>query len=151
LLQQFVADRLLELPPAPAVDPETIDRFLARVPHHKVAVLAFSTATKASIPLRHAAEQHKHNVVAGRVQWKAEVLSSCLLAVFKRAWQALAVLYRWRTVFWHICVMLMPNLLVINTNMPKNHVPCAQNSKGLTSRSDVNVLNGATAYDDTNK
>lgn len=75
LLQQFVADRLLELPPAPAVDPDTIDRFLARVPHHKVAVLAFSTATKASIPLRHAAEQHKDHVVAGRVQWKAEDLT----------------------------------------------------------------------------
>ncbi|DBA85275.1 TPA: DnaJ subfamily C member 16 [Trebouxia sp. C0005] len=74
LLQHFVADQLLELPAAPAVDPETIDRFLARVPHHKVAVLAFSTATKASIPLRHAAEQHKHHVVAGRVQWKAEDL-----------------------------------------------------------------------------
>ncbi|KAL0042325.1 hypothetical protein WJX77_009183 [Trebouxia sp. C0004] len=74
LLQQFVTDRLLELPPVPAVDPDTIDRFLARVPHHKVAVLAFSTTTKASIPLRHAAEEHKHNVVAGRVQWKAEDL-----------------------------------------------------------------------------
>ena len=94
LLQQFVADRLLELPPAPAVDPETIDRFLAHVPHHKVAVLAFSTATKASIPLRHAAEQHKHHVVAGRVQWTAEVLGSCLLGVFKRALQAPVVLYR---------------------------------------------------------
>ena len=85
LLQQFVADQLLELPPAPAVDPDTIDRFLARVPHHKVAVLAFSTATKASIPLRHAAEQHKDHVVAGRVQWKAEVLGSCLLWVLYRS------------------------------------------------------------------
>ncbi len=85
LLQQFVADRLLELPPAPVVDPETIDRFLARVPHHKVAVLAFSTATKASIPLRHAAEQHKHHVVAGRLQWKAEVRGSYLWGVFERA------------------------------------------------------------------
>ena len=56
------------------VDPHTLERFLARVAQHKVTVLAFSTSTKASIPLRHAAQQHQHYVVAGRVQWRHEVI-----------------------------------------------------------------------------
>ena len=77
LLEQFVADQLLQLPPVPAVAASTVNSFLRRVPPHKVTVLAFSTALpKASVPLRHAAVQHKLHVVAGRVQWKAEVSAS---------------------------------------------------------------------------
>ena len=73
LLQQFVADELLQLPPIQAVSPHTLDRFLGKVQEHKVTVLAFSASAKASIPLRHAAQQHSHLVTAGRVQWKDEV------------------------------------------------------------------------------
>ena len=73
LLQQFVADQLLGLPQVPAIDPQSLSRFLARTPQHKVTVMAFSSATRASIPLRHAAQQHEHFIVAGRVQWRDEV------------------------------------------------------------------------------
>ena len=73
LLQQFVADQLLQLPQVTAVTPHTLDRFLAGVAEHKVTALAFSTAAKASMPLRHAAQQHSQSVTAGRVQWKDEV------------------------------------------------------------------------------
>ncbi len=105
LLQQFVADRLLDVPPAPAVDPDTIDRFLARVPHHKVAVLAFSTAIKASIPLRHAAEQHKGHVVVGRVQWKPEVLGLLPLGGVQDSMTSpCCPMQTVHCVFWHIYV-----------------------------------------------
>ena len=73
LLQQFVADQMLQLPQVTAVTPHTLDRFLASVAQHKVTALAFSTSAKASIPLRHAAQQHSQYVTVGRVQWKDEV------------------------------------------------------------------------------
>ena len=47
--------------------------------------------------------------------------------------------------------MSVPNLLAINTNRQKSGVQCAQNSKGLTSRSDTKVLHGAIIYDDANE
>ena len=78
-LQQFVADRLLKLPQVAAVKPQSLDKFLARVAQHKVTALAFSSSSKASLPLRHAAQQHERYVVVGRVHWKAEVrLGFCL-------------------------------------------------------------------------
>ena len=77
-LQQFVADQLLKLPQVTAVTPQTIDKFLDSVAQHKVSALAFSTSAKASIPLRHAAQQHSQFVAAGRVQWKDEVTYSDL-------------------------------------------------------------------------
>lgn len=73
LLQQFVADELLQLPVIQTVSPHTLNRFLDKIPQHKVAVLAFSTSAKASIPLRHAVQQHSHLVTAGRIQWSNEV------------------------------------------------------------------------------
>lgn len=72
-LQQFTADQLLKLPQVAAVQPRNLDKFLAGVAQHKVTVLAFSSSSKASIPLRRAAQQHKLDVVVGRVHWAAEV------------------------------------------------------------------------------
>ena len=78
-LQQFVADQLLRLPQVTAVKPQSLDKFLARVPQHKVTVLAFSSSSRASLPLRRVAQQHQRHVVVGRVHWNAEVrLGSCL-------------------------------------------------------------------------
>ena len=75
-LQQFVADQLLKLPQVAAVKPQSLDKFLARVPQHKVTALAFSSSSRASLPLRHAAQQHERHVVVGRVNWDAEVKPS---------------------------------------------------------------------------
>ena len=72
-LQQFVADELLQLPQVQDVSLHMVERFLSKVPQHKVTVLAFSASAKASIPLRHAVQQHSHFVTAGRVQWNDEV------------------------------------------------------------------------------
>lgn len=72
-LQQFVVDQLLKLPQVAAVKPHSLDKFLARVAQHKVTVLAFSSSSRASLPLRHAAQQHERDVVVGRVEWAAEV------------------------------------------------------------------------------
>ena len=47
--------------------------------------------------------------------------------------------------------MSVPNLLAMNTNRQKPGVQCAQNSKGLTSRSDTSAFHGAIVYDDANK
>ena len=78
-LQQFVADQLLKLPQVAAVKPQNLDQFLARVPQYKVTVLAFSSSSRASLPLRHAAQQHARHVVVGRVHWTADVrLVFCL-------------------------------------------------------------------------
>lgn len=72
-LQQFTADQLLKLPQVAAIQPRNLDKFLAKVPQHKVTVLAFSSTSKASVPLRRAAQQHELDVVVGRVHWAAEV------------------------------------------------------------------------------
>ena len=72
-LQHFVANQLLKLPQVLAVSPLNVDRFLARVPHHKVTVLVFSSSGRPSLLLRQAAQQHERHVVAGRVQWAPEV------------------------------------------------------------------------------
>ncbi|KAL3131728.1 DnaJ subfamily C member 16 [Trebouxia sp. C0009 RCD-2024] len=73
-LQQFTADQLLKLPQVAAIQPRNLDKFLAKVPQHKVTVLAFSSTSKASVPLRRAAQQHELDVVVGRVHWAAEDL-----------------------------------------------------------------------------
>ena len=74
LLQQFAADKLLELPQVSAVTPSSLDKFLGRVPPHKTTLLAFSTLTfGASIALRQAVQQTDMLMAAGRVQWQAEV------------------------------------------------------------------------------
>ena len=73
-LQHFVADQLLKLPQVSTITPRNLDSFLAKAPQHKVTVLAFtSSPSRASIPLRHAAQQHGRHVVAGRVQWVPQV------------------------------------------------------------------------------
>lgn len=72
-LQQFTADQLLKLPHVAALLPRSLDQFLARVPQHKVTVLAFASTSKASVPVRRAAQQHELDVVVGRVHWAAEV------------------------------------------------------------------------------
>lgn len=78
-LQQFVADQLLKLPQVAAVKPQNLDQFLAQVPQYKVTVLAFSSSSRASLPLRHAAQQHARHVVVGRVHWTSDVrLGFCL-------------------------------------------------------------------------
>lgn len=72
-LQHFVTNQLLKLLQVPAVSPHNLDKFLAKVPQHKVTVLAFSSSGRPSILLRQAAQQHERHVVAGRVQWVPEV------------------------------------------------------------------------------
>ena len=72
-LQQFTADQLLKLPQVAPVQLTSLRKFLAKVPEHKVTVLAFSSSSKASMPLRRAAQQHELEVVVGRVHWNPEV------------------------------------------------------------------------------
>ena len=76
LLQHFAAEKLLELPQVPAVTRRNLDRFLARVPHHRTTLLAFSKTAGASIALRQAAQQTNLLLAAGRVQWQDEVRPS---------------------------------------------------------------------------
>ena len=76
LLQQFAADKLLELSQVPAVTRSTMDKFLARVPLHKTTLLAFSKTPEASVALRQAVQQTDMLMAAGRVQWQVEVSCS---------------------------------------------------------------------------
>lgn len=72
-LQQFAADKLLELPQVPAVTRHSLQNFLAHIPQHKTTLLALSRGPGASLALRQAVQQTSMLVAAGRVQWDAEV------------------------------------------------------------------------------
>ncbi|KAK9816879.1 hypothetical protein WJX72_006532 [[Myrmecia] bisecta] len=72
-IQQWLADEVAGLPHVPAVSPAILDVFLARMPAHKVVVLAFSAVdAPASLMLRSVAKRHERMVAMGRVLWTPE-------------------------------------------------------------------------------